>query len=109
MTMTLEERQTRAAIRALFQGVRVFALESCYRYCSPSMSVEGIAYEITVYEATDNITCNCPAGQHGKPCKHAEAVKSRLPLDIEAQQAEEIRRGRDMLREVADGLGRTDF
>jgi hypothetical protein len=82
--VTQQESIARSQLRALTQGVRVFVLEPGYRYCVPSCSTDGTAYEVRVHE-DDDISCNCPAGQHGRACKHIGAVI--LYIDAEVKLA----------------------
>lgn len=79
-----EEQLARAKMRALAQGVRVWALET-YRYAVPSSSMDGTAYEVIVYGPED-ISCNCPAGQNGRYCKHVGAVLVRREVEAELAQ-----------------------
>jgi hypothetical protein len=81
--MTTAESQARSQLRALTQGVRVYTIEPGIRYVVPSGSNDGSAYEIRVQG--DDIVCNCPAGQHGRVCKHMGAVQ--LFLQAEAKLA----------------------
>lgn len=36
----------------------------------------------TVYTVSGNFQCDCPAGQHNKPCKHADATRKLIQLRI---------------------------
>lgn len=83
-TLTLEQQHTRARIRALFQGVRVWELEQGYRYVAPSCTDDGTAYEL--YVRDDGISCQCLGALNGRVCKHIGAVSLRL--EAEAQITE---------------------
>jgi len=67
-----EESQATARLRVLSQGIRVYCLEPGYRYCVPSANGGLLAYQILLQG--EGMTCNCPAGQNDKYCKHAAAV-----------------------------------
>jgi hypothetical protein len=82
-----QESLARSQIRALSQGVRVFVLEPGSRYCVPSCSNTGTAYEVRVHQG-DDLSCNCSAGQHGRICKHIGAVI--LYIDVELALAAAI-------------------
>jgi hypothetical protein len=56
----------------------------CYSVTSPS----GNTYQVTFCGSGDGDPdivrlweCNCPAGQHGKPCKHIAAVIAMVDED----------------------------
>jgi hypothetical protein len=61
--MVTQEQTTKAKIRALSQGVKVWALESGRRYVVPSSTSDGNAYEVVVQsEEPGDITCSCRSG-----------------------------------------------
>ena len=78
-TETLEETRTRAKVRALTRGVRVWVLEEGRRYVTPSCSDDGTAYELTV--GPGYISCTCLGAFHGRTCQHMGAVALRLELE----------------------------
>ena len=80
-TKSPEETHATARHRALGQGVRVYVLEPGYRYCVPSASGDGSAYQVLAH--VDAVTCSCPAGMNDRYCKHVAAVQMR----IEAEEA----------------------
>ena len=71
-----EESQATARLRVLSQGIRVYCLESRYRYCVPSASGGLLAYQILILG--EEITCNCPAGQNDRICKHVAGVQMQV-------------------------------
>jgi len=77
--------EARAKMRALAQGVRVWALEEGQRYVCPSQTFDGRAYELLVRD--DAISCGCPGAIHRGMCKHIGAVMLRLEV------AEEMEKG----------------
>ncbi len=81
-----EESQATARLRVLSQGIRVYCLEPGYRYCVPSANGGLLAYEILVQE--EEMTCNCPAGQNDRMCKHQAGVQ----MHMEAEAALELAR-----------------
>jgi hypothetical protein len=89
----------KAKQRALAQGVRVWSLESGKRYCVPSCTNDGVGYEVGVHEGED-LSCNCPAGQHGRPCKHVAGVLARLESEQPAPQPKPERSLSSKLRDL---------
>ena len=71
--LTPEESKAVSRLRALGQGVKVFCLEKDQTYCVPSASGDGSAYQVQV--SGETMLCSCPAGIHGKCCKHVAAVE----------------------------------
>ena len=92
MTTTKSREETRATarLRALGQGVRVYVLEPGYRYCVPSASGDGTAYQVLAHG--DTVTCSCPAGMNDRYCKHVAAVQMRMEAEDTLEQA----RSRDL-------------
>ena len=80
-----EESQAAARLRVLSQGIRVYCLEPGYRYCVPSASGGLLAYQVLVSEGT--ATCNCPAGQNDRLCKHVAGVQMYLEAEAALEQA----------------------
>jgi hypothetical protein len=74
------EQIAKAKQRASDLGVKVWVLEAGKRYCIPSSTNDGTAYEVLVHEE-DDLSCNCKAGQHGRPCKHVGAVMVMLEAE----------------------------
>jgi uncharacterized Zn finger protein len=98
--MVTQQQLAKAKMRALAQGVRVWALESepMSRYAVPSTSMDGTAYEVIVYNlAEGDVTCTCPASLHRGICKHIGAVLVRLDVEREMAQDSE-----DLERKVSD-------
>ena len=85
-TQIRTDRQTRARIRALSQGVRVWVLEEGRRYVASSTSDDGIAYELSVRDG--DITCTCKGAIHGRVSKHMGAVALRLIAEKQRIQAD---------------------
>ena len=81
-----EESQATARLRVLSQGIRVYCLEPGYRYCVPSANGGLLAYQILVQG--EGMTCNCPAGQNDRICKHLAGVQ----MHMEAEAALELAR-----------------
>ena len=81
-----EESQATARLRVLSQGIRVYCLEPGYRYCVPSANGGLLSYQILVQE--EEMTCNCPAGQNDRTCKHLAGVQ----MHMEAEAALELAR-----------------
>ena len=84
-TKSPEETRATARLRALGQGVRVYVLEPGYRYCVPSASGDGSAYQVLTNGET--VTCSCPAGINDKWCKHLAAVAMYLEAQDQLEQA----------------------
>ena len=82
------EALVRAKMRALAEGVRVLALSDPNRFICPAKSCPGTAYEVVVHPAGD-LSCDCKAGQNGRPCKHVGAVMLRLGLEEEMAEVAE--------------------
>ena len=80
-----EESQATARLRVLSQGIRVYCLEQGYRYCVPSANGGFLAYQILVLEGT--LTCNCPAGQKDRMCKHVAGVQMHMEAEVALAQA----------------------
>ena len=81
-----QEQLVKAKVRALAQGVRVWALETgaTPRYAVPSTSVDGTAYEVVVHgQQPDDISCNCLGAINRGICKHVGAVLLRLDTERE--------------------------
>jgi hypothetical protein len=76
--LSQEELEFRAKMRALAQGVRVWALEEGERYVCPSQTFDGTAYELLIRD--DAISCGCPSAIHRGMCKHIGAVMLRLEV-----------------------------
>ena len=87
-TKSPEETQAIARLRALGQGVRVYVLEPGYRYCVPSASGDGSAYQVLV--SRDSGMCSCPAGVNDRYCKHVAAVQMRIGAEEELEQAHSL-------------------
>ena len=81
-----EESQATARLRVLSQGIRIYCLEPGYRYCVPSANGGLLAYQILVQG--EGMTCNCPAGQNDRMCKHVVGVR----MHMEAAAALELAR-----------------
>jgi len=81
-----EESRATARLRVLSQGIRVYCLEPGYRYCVPSANGGLLAYQILVQG--EGMTCNCPAGQNDRMCKHQAGVQ----MHMEAEAALELAR-----------------
>ena len=80
-----EETQATARLRVLSQGIRVYCLETGYRYCVPSANGGLLAYHILVQG--EGITCNCPAGQNDRMCKHVAGVQMHIEAEAALVQA----------------------
>jgi hypothetical protein len=81
-TTTNPEALVKAKMRALAKGVQVLALSDPNRFICPAKSCPGVAYEVVVHP-TGDLSCDCKAGQNGRPCKHVGAVMLRLGLEEE--------------------------
>ena len=84
---TLEERQAKAKVKALSEGVRVALVESTdtiARYVAMSHTHPGIAYQVTLHIAEGSDECNCPAGAHGTPCKHLAASEMMFAAQLKS-------------------------
>ena len=79
--MVTQEQTSKAKVRALAQGVKVWVLEPGKRYVCPSSSKVGTAYEVIV--GSPDITCTCPGATHRGVCKHIGIVMVRLEVDRE--------------------------
>jgi hypothetical protein len=99
--LTPQEQLSRAKLRALAQGVRVWALETgqAPRYAVPSTSNDGTAYEVVVH-GTAGPTCNCPSAVNRGICKHIGAVLVRL--DVEREMARVQRSSEHLERDLAE-------
>ena len=82
---TREALEAKAQIRALSQGIRVFAVELGLRYMAPSMTQEGLAYELFVKDGI--ITCSCDGFAYTTMCKHVGALGLRLEAEKKLKQA----------------------
>ena len=75
---TLEEREAKARVRALSEGVRVSLISNDgdeVRYAAMSTSHPGRAYTVVIRDPNTNTDeCDCPSGSHGLPCKHKAAA-----------------------------------
>ena len=87
-TKSTEETQATARLRALGEGVRIYVLEPGYRYCVPSASGYGSAYQVLA--RGDTATCSCPAGSNDKFCKHLAAVHMRMEAEESLQQVRSL-------------------
>jgi len=87
--LTPQEQLFRAKLRALAQGVRVWALEAgeAPRYAVPSTGNDGTAYEVVVHGSAGP-TCNCPGAVNRGICKHIGAVLIRLDVEREMARAQ---------------------
>jgi hypothetical protein len=82
--MVNQEQTTKAKLRALSQGVRVWMLEAGRRYVSPNRTNEGVAYEIVVQsQEAGDVTCTCKGSSHRGICRHVGAVLLRLEVEQE--------------------------
>ena len=79
------EQYERALERAHAKGIQVLAEGTAWWAVSSSEDPDGIAGHYTVRLSSDarQLTCNCPAGQHGIYCSHRALIHERLA----AQQA----------------------
>ncbi len=83
-----KEIEATARLRVLNQGIRVYCLESGFRYCVPSANGGLLAYQILVQE--EGMTCNCPAGQNDRICKHVAGVQMHMEAEAALEQARSI-------------------
>lgn len=94
MAMSREEMLAKARVRALSEGVRCWRLANEEgRYCVPSSSEPGIAYEVVMF--TDFQTCTCPSGMQRGACKHMAAVQLLRESETAMQTAREHGDGSD--------------
>lgn len=85
--MVTQEQATKAKLKALSQGVKVWALESGRRYAVPSSTSDGSAYEVVIEsQQPGDITCTCRSGINRGVCKHIGAVLVRLQVEQELLQ-----------------------
>jgi hypothetical protein len=105
--MVTQEQAAKAKMRALAQGVKVWALEPGRRYVSPSCSQEGTAYEVVI-QSTElgDITCTCPGATHRSICKHIGGVMVRLEVDQELSQVQDKKQLERDLVDLYPGLRR---
>ena len=82
---TPEESRATARLRVLSQGIRVYCLEPGFRYCVPSANGGLLAYQVLVQE--EEMTCNCPAGQNARMCKHVAGVEMHMEAEFALEQA----------------------
>ena len=107
--ITLEERQAKAKVKALSEGVRVALMESTdtiARYVAMSTTHHGIAYQATLHIAEGVYECNCPAGSHGSPCKHLAASEMMYAAQLELADAKHARESSTLSQEQRDKLER---
>jgi hypothetical protein len=105
--MVTQEQAAKAKMRALAQGVRVWALEPGRRYVSPSCSQEGTAYEVVIQSTEPgDITCTCPGATHRSICKHIGGVMVRLEVDQELSQVQDKKQLERDLVDLYPGLRR---
>ena len=106
---TLEERQAKAKVKALSEGVRVALVEStetAARYLALSTTHPGIAYQVTLNIAEGQDECICPAGSHGNPCKHLAAAEMMYAAQLELSDAKHARETTDLSLDQRDKLER---
>ena len=60
-------------------------MEPGIRYCVPSANGGLLAYQILVQG--ERMTCNCPAGQNDRMCKHAAGVQMYIEAEAALEQA----------------------
>ena len=101
-TKSPEETHAKARLRALGQGVRVYVLEPGYRYCVPSASGDGSAYQVLANG--DTATCSCPAGMNDKYCKHLAAVQMRIEAEGSLEQARSLDLHNTLERSLEDKM-----
>ena len=80
-----KEIEATARLRVLNQGIRVYCLEPGFRYCVPSANGGLLAYQILVQG--EGMTCNCPAGQNDRMCKHVAGVQMHMEAESALEQA----------------------
>ena len=109
-TTTLEERQAKAKVKALSEGVRVSlmeATETTARYVAMSHTHPGIAYQVTLQHISEGSDeCNCPAGSHGTPCKHLAAAEMMYAAQLELSDAKHARQTPELSQAQRDKLER---
>ncbi len=91
MTTTVkspEEIQASARLRALGQGLQVYCLEPGFRYCVPSASGDGSAYQVLILDGDPS--CTCQAALNGRYCKHCAAVEMRLEAEESLSMAQSL-------------------
>lgn len=73
----LDKRHANAALRAEAGRLvdRVIRRRRS-SYQAPSETDDGVLWSV-VEDATGALRCTCPAGIHGRPCKHVAAVELR--------------------------------
>ena len=106
--MSPDELQAKAKLRALSEGVRVFALDYgeapsfVARYAVPSSSQPAIAYEVICKDG--GLSCNCPSGQWRGMCKHVGAVMLLIEAEGEFSEASGVVRSisQRLEQELAD-------
>jgi len=105
-----EEQIAKAKLRAIAQGVRIWALEGTdsLMYAVPSTSMDGAAYLLTVHSAErGDITCTCPGHVNRGICKHMGAILVRLDLEAEMELAQAVAaEDRDKESTISDKLER---
>ena len=106
---TLEERQAKAKVKALSEGVRVAlmeATETTARYVAMSHTHPGIAYQVTLHISEGSDECNCPAGSRGAPCKHLAAAEMLYAAQLELADAKHAREATELSQADRDKLER---
>ncbi len=106
---SLEERQAKAKVKALSEGVRVALVESTEttaRYVAMSHTHPGIAYQVTLHISEGSDECNCPAGSHGTPCKHLAAAEMMFAAQLELADAKHARQTTELSQDQRDKLER---
>ena len=110
MTTTIEEREAKARVKALSEGVRVSLLErtaDMVRYVAMSTTHPGIAYQVILRDPDTGINeCNCPAGSHGTPCKHLAAAEMMYAAQLELSDPKHARGTTELSQVHRDKLER---
>jgi hypothetical protein len=95
------EQIAKAKQRAMDLGVAVWVIEPGKRYCVPSCTDAVIAYEIVIQSSEPgDLTCSCPAGVHGRICKHQGAVLAKLDAEKPAPPPKPERSLEDRLADL---------
>lgn len=95
--MTRTELETRARDRALAENIRVHPIagsNGC-QFAATSTTTQPGGFWPVYVDIAGTPTCTCPAGQNGRPCKHAEAVamhlyETRMLAQVKARQMADL-------------------
>lgn len=85
---TQTQREANAAARVIEQHITIAARGTVKSTGQRFFIVNGRSGQYTVLVSADRLQCSCPAGQHGKVCKHRAAVNQALQAERTAASEE---------------------